>query len=136
MQRFTDPKPERDHHQSWSLILDDDGGGTITIRASADVLAEMLRAVDTQERGTRVAAKAGGAAGPPDLVRVAQGLSSRRVDALLCHYHHRSIHQRGWTINGTANRRLEFVGPDGRDSRTRARVGIRDARGCAAAGHR
>ena len=67
VQRLTDPKPERDHHQSWSLILDDDGGGTITIRASADVLAEMLCAVDTQERETRVAVKAGGAAGRPIL---------------------------------------------------------------------
>jgi hypothetical protein len=45
----------------------------------------------------------------------------------LCHYHHRSVHQRGWRIDGDANRQLTFTDRTGRvaNERTDRRVPLR-----------
>jgi Domain of unknown function (DUF222)/HNH endonuclease len=38
---------------------------------------------------------------------------------LLCEYHHRRVHSRGWTMSGNANGELTFVGPTGRPMTSR-----------------
>jgi hypothetical protein len=34
--------------------------------------------------------------------------------AMLCHFHHRLVHEGGWHIEGDANRELRFIDPRGR----------------------
>ena len=34
--------------------------------------------------------------------------------ALLCLFHHGTVHKKGWTMSGDANAELTFVGPSGR----------------------
>ncbi len=47
-QRFADPERDRRNHEQrrWRVTIDDDGAGTFTVRAPADVLATITKAVD------------------------------------------------------------------------------------------
>jgi len=234
VRRLNDPQQERRNHDErrWSVALDDDGTGTITMRGPSDLIAEVMAAVDAEVQrepandGEPLEARRFDAAvavarrdrapdpeGPPpttiviraeavapsepDLTRLrAHGLPISRaayerfrcdaavaVERLLddgsierhrtteaiprairravrnrdlgtcrwpgcnahaslhihhivwrsqagrhelwnlvslCHYHHRSVHHRGWTVAGDANGPLMFTDPRGRiaDERT------------------
>ncbi len=100
-----------------AIAVDDDVGHTMYEgRATRDPTDAQRRELRRRDRDCRFPSCTNATFTNPHHVKPwkPDGPTDLENLCLLCEYHHHVVHSRGWTVSGSANEELTFVGPTGR----------------------